>query len=97
MVLRLLIAALLLGGLGCTEPPADPVYDNPFDPETPGDPFQLTAQLEGAGVRLIWQPVDVPGLARYVVLRSDAPDDGYFPTDTQPQVVGDNLLTTMLD
>lgn len=95
---RLLIALLGLAGLvACTTPPAEPDYDNPFDPGTPGDPFQLTATLEGAGIRLIWEPVEIPGLARYVVLRSDSPDDGFFPTDTQPQVVGDNLLTTILD
>ena len=69
-----LVAAALLPllGAGCTERPADPAWDNPFDPLGPagGDPWNLQARYVSNYVFLTWSQPDFADLAEVVVLRS---------------------------
>lgn len=55
----------------CVEQPTKPEYDNPLDPEYPGEkPFVLTADLFGGGIRLQWTTLDIPLIQKYFLFRS---------------------------
>jgi len=63
------IVALLV--FSCTHRPAEPQFNNPFDPENAaGDPFRLTAQYATSSVSLHWSAPPVAGITDYKVLRS---------------------------
>ncbi len=56
----------------CDSKPSEPVADNPFDPlnpDTGGDPFNLTAVYQDGGVSLGWNEIAVPGLAGFTLFR----------------------------
>lgn len=77
----LLTAFILLAlAFSCTEePPSAPGRTNPLDeqnPQTHGDPFHLTAEIYGGGVRLRWQTVNVASVVGYNIYRKL--DDGAF-------------------
>ena len=83
LVSALLSAAFLL--LTCTEePPSAPGRTNPLDennPETGGDPFNLTAQIAGGGIQLTWNIVPLGTVTRYNIHRKV--DDGTFELEYQ--------------
>ena len=64
-----LTAALVVSG--CSENPREPVFDNPFDPRTPGsaNPLNLEAVFGDGKVTLTWTALDGHGIATYVVTR----------------------------
>ncbi len=74
------IAALLL--FSCTRRPAEPQFNNPFDPATGGgDPFRLTAEYTTLGVvALTWHAPPVTGITDYHIRRSVQPAGPYTVT-----------------
>ena len=54
ITLLITITIVVLAALpACDKNPTEPKYDNPFDiqnPATGGDPFQLTAKIDGGGI-----------------------------------------------
>ena len=66
--------------LTCTdEPPTAPNRTNPLDennPETNGDPFNLTAQISGGGIQLNWDTVGLENVIGYNIHRG-IDDDGF--------------------
>ncbi|MBU8872072.1 MAG: fibronectin type III domain-containing protein [Gemmatimonadales bacterium] len=82
-----LIAAFLLTFLpalsiilgGCESNPAEPVFDNIFDPEGPelGDPLHVMATYSDTSITVIWdQPQDF-GIAFYEISHSNSYGSGY--------------------
>ena len=71
---HILCVILLLALAACTgDTPAGPLRDNPLDPENPqtgGDPYQLSVELGVAGALLNWQEPDFPGITGYNLYRS---------------------------
>ena len=68
--IALILSSVLL--ITCEEQPTEPQRDNildPNNPETGGDPFNLTAQIAGGGIQLIWQTVSVGSVVGYNVYR----------------------------
>jgi hypothetical protein len=70
MLLVSLLAAAVL--VGCSERPAEPVWDNPFDPDNPSsvDPFMVSATQFNGTVTIQWTPLDGFGLVIYKIEHS---------------------------
>lgn len=96
-----LLLLALLAAFGCSKDPEAPNYDNPFDPRTPADPFDLSAQVEGSTVVLTWTHRSGFDIVSYSVRRStdginysaiasvNAPDtETATYTDTAPAATG---------
>ncbi len=63
---------------GCEQTTSDNQYDNPYDPENPdthGDPYQLTAEIADGGIHLNWVMVPVPGIQGFNVYRRSNSED----------------------
>ena len=82
------LAAMMVLGfilLTCTEkPPTAPGRTNPLDennPDTGGDPFNLTAQIAGGGIQLTWNIVPLGTVSGYNIHRKV--DDGTFELEYQ--------------
>mgnify|MGYP001813313585 CR=1 FL=1 len=79
-----LLAALSLAAAlailpGCESTPAEPEYDNPFDPNGPngGDALQVTAKVTILGISVGWtQPQDM-GITYYRISHRDDPDGAW--------------------
>lgn len=61
-----------------------PVCIKPSDVFPPAAPAGLTAVAGTGAVSLIWDPVDTPDLAGYLVLRAEAPGEKLQPLFTTP-------------
>jgi hypothetical protein len=68
VVLALLAAAVLPLAPGCSENPAPPAWDNPFDPQN-GDtnPFDVNAVFAGDNVLVTWNQLEGYGIETYEV------------------------------
>ena len=66
--------------LSCQDQPTEPVRENILDPENPntgGDPFNLTAQIAGGGIKLTWTVItEFPSVIGYNIYRKA--DNGAF-------------------
>ena len=81
------IAALLLAFLptlpfilgGCESKPAEPVFDNIFDPEGPelGDPLNVRASLGDTSITVSWDQPQSFGIAFYEISHSNSYGSGY--------------------
>ena len=87
-----LLSALLF--LGCSEKPAEPVYDNPFDPANPesANPFELTAIENQGVVQLFWNQLQDFGIVEYLVERRVG-DSGWTTLDTLTATVDQATYT----
>lgn len=95
---------LALAGLwSCSDRPAEPVFDDVFDPagEFGGDPFQVTAQANQAGVLVQWRRVayQKPGdaLKSYNVMRQLPGSDEYVLAGEVPQPAAGQSLAQFQD
>jgi uncharacterized protein (TIGR02145 family) len=64
----------------CSKEPTEPQTSNPFDPENPntqGDPFNLTAQIANGGITLNWTTPSIEGLQYFKIYRSEQETSGY--------------------
>lgn len=75
----LLLAAGSAGLLGCESKPAEPVYDNVFDPDGPwsGDPLQIACTATDTFISVTWNQPQGYGIATYAVNVSDQSGSGY--------------------
>ncbi|MDQ3070100.1 MAG: hypothetical protein M3R55_10280 [Acidobacteriota bacterium] len=64
--------------------PAGPICITPRDVFPPPAPAGLTAVANQGAVSLIWDPVETPDLAGYLVLRAEAPGDKLLPLFDTP-------------
>ena len=69
----------------CGEKPTEPKRDNPFDPANPqtgGDPFELTVKIANGGVMLNWNKPIFPDIKQYKIYRSEEKSTGYLELAT---------------
>jgi len=79
-IIALLLLTTLTFFMGCGNEPTAPKSDNPFDiknPDTGGDPFELSAKIAGGGVKLEWNIPDYKELQSFKIYRSESPGSGY--------------------
>ena len=72
-ILKIFSILLFAVFITCAEKPTEPVRDNPLDennPQTGGDPFELTAEIAGGGIQLNWQTVEIAGVIGYNIYRN---------------------------
>lgn len=77
-------AAVVTGGASVESAGAGPVCITPRDVFPPPAPANLTAVAGTGAVSLIWDAVDTPDLAGYLVLRAEAPGDKLQPLFDTP-------------
>ena len=73
----LFILAVIVLVISCEKAPQAPDYDNIFDPENPntgGNPLNLTAELVGGGIKLVWSKVNLEVPTSYKIYRSENPE-----------------------
>ncbi len=91
----LISTLILLLTFNCDKKPSEPEYDNPFDNQNPnsnGDPFQLTAVMASGGITLSWTIPHVSGLVGFMIYRSESEQNGYNPIQSL-----DRTKNTFLD
>lgn len=66
----LLLAMAAMLPLGCETKPEAPVWDNPFDPEHDGDPFNVQAFVGHNAVIVSWTRPGIAAIKEYEVYRS---------------------------
>lgn len=84
-ILFLITIFLFLTVLTCDKKPTTPTYDNPFDienPQTGGDPFQLTAIIANGGITLEWNKPEYKELLSFKIYRSEQESSGYAELGT---------------
>jgi hypothetical protein len=82
LVLMLGIPTLFSVLPGCEKSPAEPEYNNPFDPLGPdgGDPLKLMADATNdTTIRLTWNQPQGMGITSYALSTSAYRDSGYTP------------------
>lgn len=87
-VLLAALALLPLAGLtGCERAPAPPAWDNPFDPDGPGDgdPLDLVVTVADGQISLTWTQPQGMGIAEYVISRADDRDGPWSGLAIVPQ------------
>ncbi|MCP4572549.1 MAG: hypothetical protein GY838_09390 [bacterium] len=69
LVLAALLPAVLAHLTGCERTPDDPVYGNPFDPESPegGDGLQVRAEVVGNNIKVSWTHHRNRDIAEYIL------------------------------
>lgn len=75
-------AAVVTGGASVESAGAGPICITPRDVFPPAAPANLTAVAGTGAVSLIWDAVETPDLAGYLVLRAEAPGDTLQPPGT---------------
>ncbi len=81
----LAVEALAVSGSATLQgPPSSPACDDPVDHFAPPPPDGLQAVQEGTAVTLIWNRVDAPDLAGYVVLRGEGATADFQPLTRAP-------------
>ncbi len=74
-------AATVSAGASLESAAAGPICITPHDVFPPPAPANLTAVAGEGAVSLIWDAVEAPDLAGYLVLRAEAPDATLLPLD----------------
>lgn len=80
LMLALGIPALISVLPGCESTPAEPEYNNPFDPLGPegGDPLKLMADaINDTTIRLTWNQPQGLGITKYTLSHSFLPDSDF--------------------
>ncbi len=76
------LSVVVFALMSCVDTPSKPIHNNPFDPlnpDTHGDPYNLSASLVDSGILLEWDAVDWQPLTGYSVLRSCDDEDAFAP------------------
>lgn len=79
LLATLALAATLALLPGCESTPAEPEYDNPFDPDGPngGDALQVTAKVTVLGISVGWTQPQGMGITFYRISHRDDPDGAW--------------------
>jgi len=95
LILILFAATSLLFSCDDALPP-QPYHDNPLDienPDTGGDPYELTAIIAGGGIKLRWQQISQPQPVGYNIYRRR--DEGSYTVLRAEGRVGDYTDTNI--